>query len=182
MSTLKDNHIIVLDFLPRGRADSRKAEPIAQGIGSVYMSLLEVILKSGQTAKLGDELYIGEGERDKVEYIRGRIRYNQLTSFARREIDDILKQIIEKNEKRFVNFFNLAGPVTTRLHTLELLPGIGKKHMWEIIKKRKAKKFESFKDLKDRIEMLPNPKKMITKRVIEELQEKDRYKLFVVGR
>jgi putative nucleotide binding protein len=93
----------------------------------------------------------------------------------------VIDKIIGQNEARFVNFFNVAGPVTTRLHTLELLPGIGKKHMWAIIEGRRSKKFETFEDLKNRVEMLPDPKRMIKKRIIEELKESDRHRLFVVS-
>jgi len=176
---MRDEYVIVLDFLPRGKATDIKAEPLAQGIGEKFLNLLEVVLKPNIEVKPGERLYIGEGKRDKVKYIRGRISYNELTSFAKSELEKILDELITKNEKRFVNFFNIAGPVTTRLHSLELLPGIGKKHMWAIIDARKKKKFESFKELKERIEMLPDPKKIIIKRIVEELEGKDRYRLFV---
>ena len=129
--------------------------------------------------KPGDELYIGDKERNEVKYIKGRIKYGLLTSFAKSELEHVIGDLIKNNEERFVNFFNVAGPVSTRLHTLELLQGVGKKHMWAIIKERKKKKFESFDDLKKRVDMLPDPRKMIKKRVVEELKESDRYKLFV---
>jgi len=179
---MRDEYMVVLDFLSRGHADSRRAEPIAQGIGSNFLSLLEVALKPDATVKPGDLLYIGEMKRDKVRYIKGRIRYNNLTRFAKDELEDVIEKIIDNNEKRFVDFFNIAGPVSNRLHSLELLPGIGKKHMWSIIGQRRKKKFEGFEDLKTRVEMLPDPKRMIKKRIIEELEEKDRHSLFVVSR
>ncbi|MDI6826097.1 MAG: DUF655 domain-containing protein [Candidatus Aenigmarchaeota archaeon] len=179
---MKDEYIIVLDFLSRGRADSRRAEPMAQGIGMNFLNLLEVVLKEDITVKPGDMVYIGEQKRDKVRYIKGRIKYNDLTKFARDELEVTIDKIVDKNEAKFVNFFNVAGPLTTRLHTLELLPGIGKKHMWAIIEERKKKKFESFEELKKRIEMLPDPKRMVKKRIIEELKESDRHRLFVISR
>jgi putative nucleotide binding protein len=179
---MKDEYAIVLDFLPRGKPTDRKAEPIAQIIGENFLSLLEVVIKDGYTVKPGDRLYIGEGKREEVKYIKGRIRFDELTSFAKSELENVLKMLVEKNEKRFVDFFNKAGPITTRLHSLELLPGIGKRHMWAIIDERKKKEFESFDDIKQRIEMLPDPKKMVIKRIIDELEDKDRYKLFVVGK
>ena len=179
---MKDEYIIVLDFLSRGHADSRRAEPVAQGVGNNFLSLLEVVIKLGVVVKSGDLLYIGENKRERVKYIKGRIKYDKLTGYAKKELEDVVDKIIEKNEKRFVNFFNVAGPVSTRLHSLELLPGIGKKHMWAIIGERKKMKFESFEDLKKRVEMLPDPKRMIKRRIIEELKETDRHRLFVVGR
>lgn len=176
---MKDEYIVVLDFLSTGHADSRRAEPIVQGVGTNFLSLLEVVLKPEVVAKPGDLIYIGEKKRDQVKYIKGRIGYDNLTGFAKKELEDVIDKIINQNEQRFINFFNVAGPVSTRLHSLELLPGIGKKHMWDIIEKRKVKKFESFEDLKKRVEMLPDPKRMVKKRIIEELKESDRHRLFV---
>lgn len=179
---MKDEYIIVLDFLSRGHADSRRAEPIVQGIGKDYFSLLEVVLKPGIVVKTKDMIYVGEKKRERVKYIKGRIRYDELTSFAKNELEEVIDELIDQNEKRFVDFFNNARPITTRMHSLELLPGIGKKHLWNIIEERKKKPFESFEDLKKRVEMLPDPKKMIKRRIIEELQEIDRHRLFVLPR
>jgi putative nucleotide binding protein len=54
--------------------------------------------------------------------------------------------------------------------------------MWAIINERKRKKFEDFDDLKERVDMLPDPMRMIKKRIIEELKEIDRHRLFVISR
>ena len=76
-------------------------------------------------------------------------------------------------------FFNNAGPISTRMHQMELIPGIGKKHMWEIIETRREKPFESFEDLKERVKLIPDPKKAVIKRILDELDNKDKYKIFV---
>jgi putative nucleotide binding protein len=175
----KDDYLIVLDFLPHGKPGERRPEPLVQGIGEKYFNILEVVLKDNETAKLKERIYIGEEKREKVKYIKGRISYDQLTSYAKSVLEEVLSEIIEKNEKKIVEIFNKAGPLTTRMHALELLPGIGKKHLWNIINERKNKKFESFEDLKKRVAMLPDPKKMIIKRIIAELEGKDRHRLFV---
>ena len=176
---IKDENAIVLDFLPHGKASDRKAEPLVQARGEKFFNLLEIVIRDGEVVKSGDKIYIGEDKRDKVKYIRGRINYSELTNFAKSELENIILDFIGKDEKRFVNFFNIASPVTTRLHSLELLPGIGKKHLWDVINERRKKQFESFHDLQERVKMLPDPKKTIAKRIIAELEEKDRYKLFV---
>jgi putative nucleotide binding protein len=175
----KDEYIIVLDFLPHGKPGDRKVEPVAQAVGDKFFNLLEVAIKEEIKLKPKDRIYIGVDKREKVKYIRSRIGYRELTNFARTELEDVVKEIIDTDEKRFVDFFNRAGPITTRLHSLELLPGIGKKHMWEIIKSRRQKPFENFLDLRQRVSMLPEPKNMIVKRIVEELEGKDRYRLFV---
>jgi putative nucleotide binding protein len=178
---VKDDFIIVLDFLPHGKAIDRRAEPLALGIGDKYFNLLELVIKEDVTVKEKDRLYIGEEKRDQVKYIRGRARYEELTSFARDMLEEIVTEIVSKDEKRFVDFFNKAGALTTRMHSLELLPGIGKKHLWSILAERKKKHFETFKDLGERVEMMPDPKKMVIKRILEELEGKDRHRIFVSG-
>ena len=180
---MKDEHVIVLDFLPAGKAADRRAEPVAQTIGEKFFNLLELAIKDGVTLKPRDRVYIGEDKRDQVKYIRGRINFSDLTNYAKSELEQIVMEMVNKDEKRFVDFFNVSGPITTRLHSLELLPGIGKKHMWDIINERKKKPFETFAELQQRVEMLPDPKRIVIKRILDELEAKDRYRLFVaVGR
>lgn len=178
---MKDDFAIILDFFPHGKPGDRKAEPVAQSIGEKLFTLLEIVIKEGKEGKVGDRVYIGEGKWDVVKYIRGRIKYNMLTNFAKGELEGVIQNLVKRDEARFVDFFNKAMPLTTRSHTLELLPGIGKKHLWQILSQRKAEPFKSFEDLQKRVEMLPDPKKMIVKRIISELEEKDRHRLFVGG-
>lgn len=175
----KDDYLIVLDFLPRGKGTDIKPVPLAQGIGDTYFNLLEAVVKEGVKLEIKERVYIGAEQRDKIKYVRGLIKYDQLTTLAKDVLEEVLEELIEKNENRFIEFFNKAGPLTTRMHSLELIPGIGKKHLWVIIKERKKRKFESFEDLKKRIEMLPDPKRIIKKRILMELRNADRHKLFV---
>jgi len=179
---LRDDNVIVLDFLARGRSDDRRAEPIAQVIGEKYFSLLEVVAKREVTLKHGDKVYIGEEKRDQIDHIKRRITTNDLTTFAKSELPFVVEKLVKGREEFFVNFFNTAQPVSTRLHQLELLPGIGKKHMWDIINERKKGPFKSFEDLKKRISLIPDPMAAIVKRVMEELEDDDiRYRIFVAG-
>lgn len=177
----KDDYIIVLDFLPRGKPNDRRAEPVAQGVGDKYFNLLEVAIKEGVAIKTKQRLYIGGDKREEVSYIRDRITYDVLTSYAKEMLEEVVTELINADEKRFVDIFNKAGSVTTRMHSLELLPGIGKKHLFAILAERRKKPFENFTDLHTRVPMMPDAKKMIVKRIIEELQEKDRHRLFVAS-
>ena len=177
----KDDYIIVLDFLPQGKPNDRRAEAVTQGVGDKFFNLLEVAINDGVIVKPKDRVYIGEEKRTEVKYIRGRIRYEELTNFAKNMVEEIVAEIVSKDEKRFVDFFNKAQPLTTRMHSLELLPGIGKRHLWDILAARKVRQFESFKDVQVRISMLPDPKRIIVRRILAELENKDRHKLFVAG-
>ncbi len=177
----KDEFLIVLDFLSTGKPGDRRAEPVVQGVGEKYFSLLEIVLKDGATTKSKDRVYIGEGKRDQVKYIRSKIGFSDLTSYAKDVLEEVVNELVSKGEKRFVEFFNKSSALTTRMHSLELLPGIGKKHLWSIIAERKRKPFETFDDIKQRIPMVGDPKKMIIRRIMDEMQEKDRHQLFVSG-
>ena len=133
----KDEWAIVLDFLAKGHSGMQRSEPVAQVIGERYFSLLEVITREDANFKAEDRVYIGEGKRSDVKYIRKRINYADLTSVAKDELEGLIESIVSKKPEMFLNFFNKSGPVTTRLHQLELLPGIGKRHLWGIIGERK---------------------------------------------
>jgi len=175
----KDEWAIVLDFLTHGYYGMKVSQPVAQVLGEEYFSLLEVIVREGIHLKVGSRVYIGDGKREEVKFIRRRLGYEDLTGAAKEELPDIVENLVKSKPKKFLDFFNKANPITTRLHQLELLPGIGKKHLWAIISARKEKPFESFDDLRKRVPMLPDPEKMIIKRIIEELEDKDKYRIFV---
>ena len=178
---LKDENVIVLDFLPRGHSTGRQ-EPIAQVLGNKYFSLLEVVVKPEIVLKNGDLVYVGESKRDQVDHIKRRININDLTYFSKSELPFVIEKLVKENEARFVNFFNTAQPISTRLHQLELLPGVGKKHMWDIIEERKKGPFTSFEDIKKRIKLMPDPMSSVIKRIMEELENDDvRFRLFVAG-
>ena len=174
-----EEHARVIDFLPEGRSSEREREPTAQLLGEKYFTLLEVAVKKGVNCSLGQKLYIGKDERPEVEKIKKRIEFNDLTATARNEMPLVAKQIIHDREADFVAFFNKAGPISIRLHQLELLPGIGKKHLKEILDTRDTKQFESFKDIQQRVTLLPEPANLIFTRISEELHGDSKYYLFV---
>ncbi|RLE39427.1 DUF655 domain-containing protein [Candidatus Woesearchaeota archaeon] len=179
----KEEYAIVLDFLPNGYPfDPRplhKKNPIIQAIGKDHFTLLELVPKKGVFVQPLEEVYLGEGKRDKVHHIAGKLQFEKLTGTGNSQLHHVVKTLVKKNEKRFIDFFNTAQPLSTRMHQLELLPGLGKKHMWEVLEKRKDKKFESFDDLRKRVKLLPDPEKAIIKRILSELQGKEKYNIFV---
>lgn len=179
----KEEYAIVLDFLPYGypfdTRPSHKKTAIAQAIGKKHFTLLELVPKKGIFLQPYEEVYLGEGKREKIHHIAGRLPVEKLTATAKSQLEYTVKDLVNKNEKQFVDFFNNAKPLTTRMHQLELLPGVGKKHMWEIIEKRKDKEFESFEDIKARVKLMPDPKIAIIKRIIAELKGKEKHFLFI---
>jgi putative nucleotide binding protein len=183
MMRKKEEEAIVLDFLPNGYPfDSRPMHlktAIAQAIGKENFTLLELVPRKGIFLQPFEEVYIGEAKRDKIHHINGRIGVSRLTETAKSELKPIVEELVKKHEAMFVEFFNKAQPISTRTHVLELLPGVGKKHMWEIINERKAEPFKSFTDLRERVKLMPDPVTTIVKRITSELEGKEKHYLFV---
>jgi putative nucleotide binding protein len=174
----KEERAIILDFLPYGYPLDWKMIPIAQALGVSHFTLLQLVPRKGVNLQLREEVYIGDGKRDKIYYILGRLPKDKLTETAKLQLQEVVSEIVSKNEKKFVDFFNNAQPINTRQHQLELLPGFGAKHTKAILNAREEKKFESFEDIKKRIPNIPDPKKAIEKRIIKELTEEERFKIF----
>ncbi|MCJ7720743.1 MAG: DUF655 domain-containing protein [Candidatus Hadarchaeum sp.] len=174
---------IVLDFLPQGKADDPRPihlrEQLAQVLGDTFFTLLEVVPKEGVTLTPHERVAIGKEQRDKVDRVKHRVSYTELSAAAKAELPSAVEKLINESPDRFLDFFNRAPPITTRFHQLELLPGIGKKLMWAIIEERKKGPFKSFQDLEKRVKGLSDAKKMIAKRVVMELEGVDKYRAFV---
>ena len=175
----KEETAIILDYLPNGYPLEKKMMPIAQAMGDKNFTLLELVPRKGETLELGEKAYIGEGKRTKIYYILGRLKTDKITETAKETMQDAVEEIVKNQESRFITFFNNAQAINKRVHQIELLPGFGKKHMKEIIEEREKKPFESFEEMKERLQSIPNPEKAITKRIIQELTQQERQRLFV---
>ena len=65
------------------------------------------------------------------------------------------------------------------MHSLELLPGLGKKHMWQILEERRGEPFKDFDDLKKRVKLIPDPEKIIIRRILKELEREEKHYIFL---
>lgn len=175
----REDYAVVLDFLPYGYPLDNRRMPIAQAIGSSQFTLLQLVPRRGEKFEIGEKVYIGDGKRDKVQYILGRCPREKLTDAAKEQLKDFVAKMVKENEERFVKFFNKAQAINTRLHQFELLPGLGKKHTAAILEAREEKDFESFEDIRERVANMPSPEKVIEKRILEELTEIQRHNLFI---
>lgn len=181
---LTEETAIVLDFLPNGYPfDTRPSHmktAIAQAMGKDHFILLELVPKKDVNLQPHNEVYIGEGKREQIHHINGKLPYSKLTRTAKQELEFVIANIIKNNEQKFVDFFNKASPLSTRMHSIELIPGMGKKRMWEILDERKDKPFESFEDLKNRVKLIPDPIKALAARILKEMEGNEKHSLFVL--
>jgi putative nucleotide binding protein len=175
----------ILDYLPYGRTPDTRSyqkQPIVQAVGEANFVLMEMTPKEGVVPAAATQVYIGSGSRDVIDHVNRRIDYAELSNNAKLELSYQIPSIVLDNEARFIRYFNEAGPITTRMHALELLPGIGKKLMWAVLKERKKGPFKSFADLMERVKGLHNPEKLIAKRVEDELMdERIKYRVFTTA-
>ncbi len=179
----KEENAVVIDVLPMGYVSEQrpvyKREPVVQAVGVDQFKLLELIPKQGADIQLYDRVYIGDAEREKIERVKRRISFDDLTATAKLELPFVVEEIVRENESRFVDFFNKSVPITPKFHMLHLLPGIGKKLMWEILEQRGKKPFESFAEISGRIKSLPHPDRMIVSRILREIEDPDeKYHVF----
>jgi putative nucleotide binding protein len=182
----KEDYAWVLDYLPYGsNTDKRPAyqkKPLVQAIGDKHFALMELVPKEGASPEIQSKVYVGDGDRDVIDHVKHRIHFDDLSHGAQLELPFVLEVCVKDQEEKFVKFFNDAHPITTRLHMLELLPGIGKKLMWAIIDERKKGEFKDLQDLHDRVGGVHIPQKIIVNRILEELKDDNiKYRLFTTA-
>jgi len=170
----------VLDFLQRGKSEVIKGRegPMVEVIGEERLTLLELLAMENQDFDLAERVKIGKEGREKVVSVLGKLAYDELTPEAKASLPGVVESIVKGNEAKYVVYFNELQPLTPRLHGLELIPGIGKTFMKEILEMREKQPFVSFSDVQDRVG-LKDPAKMIAKRIVEELADETHITIFV---
>ncbi len=180
--TDKEEYAVILDYLPNGlSSDNRpvhRRSSLAQAMGQSKFTLLELVPKPEVFLQPNEVVYIGEGKRDKIHHINGRIGIDQLTNTARGELQFLIAEAVKKEEKKYIEWYNKAQPLSIRLHKLELLPGFGKKHLMEFLNIREDGEFTTFEDLRKRVKLMPDPEKLIVRRILSELEGKEKHRLF----
>ena len=89
-----------------------------------------------------------------------------------------MEQAWNKNEMKYLGYLNNIQAVTPRLHGIEMIPGVGRKTMGQILKERDKQLFTNFNDLHLR-GRLKEPVTQIAKRIIEEISGSSKINLFV---
>jgi len=178
----KFREVVVLDILIHGHLEEDKPSwaktPIAQVLTFSDFVLYEVRVNKNSIIQVQDqktyEEFLNEG---KIRDVLKKINYDDLTSTSKALILPILEKEVINYEEEFINFFNNSTSITPRMHALKLLPGIGQKHMWEILETRERQKFVTFQDISDRTS-ISTPTKLIAQRIVKELQRDVKYYLF----
>ena len=175
-----EEYAYVLDVTARGRSITIRGREgtIVQAVGEERLTLLELLGVPNMNYDPSERVYIGKDGRDKILSVLGRLEYNALSASAKNELPLTIEKIVKTNEKRFIDYINAAQPINPRVHSLQLIPGIGKTYLMNILTERDKKRFESFSDLQTRIG-LRDPAKLIAKRIVEEISGDARMNIFV---
>lgn len=176
-----EEYAYVLGVNPRGRSSIVRGREgiIITAVGESHLTLLEVLGNANASFNVMERIYIGKQGRTKISSVLGKIKYGHMTESARDELPKAVQTIVEKNEEKFVNYLNNAGPLTSRLHSLELIPGIGKTYMKAMLDERDRQKFTSYTDLEERVGF-KEPIKHISQRILEEIAGEARMNIFVL--
>lgn len=180
-SRMFETHAYILAVIPPKvylRDTRPRGETVIQAVGESFFTLLELIPQRGVTLHPQERVSIDRNERGKIDHVKQRISYDDLAPESAEELPLLIEMIVTKHERKFIGFFNEAKPITTRMHSLQLLPGIGQTLMWALLEERKKEPFKSFEDIASRTK-LQNPKKVITARIIDELSDDVKRWLFV---
>jgi putative nucleotide binding protein len=178
-----ENYAYILDYLPNGRQTERgfHREPLALAIGEDELKLFELVPRLGAKLASGQRIPLVPlaGVLPPIDHVRRRIGYDELTVAGRSELPGVLEKVVRANAPKFLRFFNESPAVSRRFHLLELLPGIGKKTMQQIVDERRRAPFASFEDIEQRLH-LKEPERLIVGRIEQELSGvEDKYRLFV---
>ncbi len=157
-----EEYAFVLDFKSRSKSTTVRGRTgsIVIAIGEERLTLLEILGNENTIFEVGERVYIGKEGRSKVQSVLGKITYEKISVSA------------------FIDYLNNAQPLTPRVHSLELIPGIGKTYLSVLIQERERKPFESYDDIVRRTH-LKEPIIHLTKRILEEISGETRMNIFV---
>jgi len=178
----REEWVWILDYLPYGReTDNRpvyQKKPLIHALGDNKLIFMELIPVEDKIPPIHVKTHIGSRDEEYVERVKSRISYDDLSNGAKSELVSVLEDYVKINEGRFIQFFNEAKPLSMRQNSLELLPGIGKKLMMDVLDEKKKRPFDDFSDLKERVHSLHNPERLLVQRIIEEMKGDQKYYLF----
>jgi putative nucleotide binding protein len=174
---------VVLDYLPHGRADDDRPQyrtsPVAYALDTDRFRLLAVEFEDDVGLSIGDDLSVDPTPEAATRF--REVDYGELSGGAQSELDYVVEDLVtDEQEARFLEFYQEAGPITLRLHQLDLLPGIGEKLRNAITDAREREPFADFDDVEERVDGLHDPAGKIVERIMNEIREpgEQKYHLF----
>lgn len=181
-----EEYAYVLDYMPQGLPGGSyaKRSPICYAVGEDEFKLFELVPKDGARIAIDDRVYIGKDGnlRKEIDHVKRRVSYADLTGTAQTELEYLVNELVKKNEQKYIDFYNDAGPINIKKHLLEELPGMGKKTLEDFLKERRVGKFTSFEDITRRVPILKTPEKLIVARIMLEITDDGRRRYIFISK
>jgi len=102
MNKEKEEYGTILDYLPNGypfdTRPSHRKTAIVQAIGNSRFVLLELAPKKEVSLQPGKNIYIGEGKRDEIHHIIGKLPMHRLTATAKAELSYVVEELVNKKD------------------------------------------------------------------------------------
>jgi len=84
---------------------------------------------------LGDRIAI-DSSSEIISEIIGLTRITSLSPTVLEELPKVIASMLQDSPERCLGFYNRAGPLSLKMHSYELLPGIGSKKAQEMVETR----------------------------------------------
>jgi len=170
--------VVLLDVLPNGRPDDDRPQyrksPVAYGLGTDAFRLYELTLDEEADVSVSHRRARRTGRRSVP---RGVVRRPHPE--RGRRIEYAVEDIVEGDEKRFVDFYNEAGPITPGSTSSTSCRGSANSSGTRYSTSESAA-FESFEEVSERVTGLHHPREVLVERIVEEIHEEDlKYRRFV---
>ena len=94
-----EDYAYILDWLPTGATGGgfSKREPLVYAIGAEEFKLFELVPKATAQVTIGTRTYIGKDtpqvKRDVIDHVKRRIGFNELTSNAQSELENLQTEL-----------------------------------------------------------------------------------------
>ncbi len=155
-----------------------KSGDILYALGQKFLNIMEILIYDNVMFEAGSKIPIDAVNRLNILSVLGRVQYKKTPDDIADAISPIVDTIVAKEEERFVEFINTAGPLTYRIHSLKTIPGISEKLSQNIIMERDDRKFDSYADIEERASVR-NIAKNISSRIKEEIIDDTKTNVFV---
>jgi predicted nucleic acid-binding OB-fold protein len=94
---------------PKDTRPLYRREPVVQAVGGDFFTLLELIPVPGVPIQPSERIAIGKWGREKIDHVKRRIDYEDLTQNAKDELQIVVEELVSKNEGRFVSSSTTLG-------------------------------------------------------------------------
>lgn len=168
----------MLDVKSRARSALYRSREgtIVTALGEKRFILLEMLAKPKTQFESGERIEVDE----RIQAVLGKLDYSMIPETAIQEIPRTIHSIVESCEARFIKYLNVAGLVTAQVHSIGMLPGVGKAILKAILSEREAHPFTSYADIESRTGWR-NPTENLVQRIRDEIEGRTGTRLFVRG-